>query len=351
MSYRRVSVIMAGGAGERFWPVSTRTKPKQFLRLSSPDRSLITEAVDRAAALFGNEATYIVTGEHLVEATKEECPNLPEANVMAEPCKRNTAGCLVWAAAQLIASDPDGWSQTSVAVLTADHRIAPEAAFHDTVRRALETAERTGGLVTIGVRPDRPETGYGYIETGEPDGEASAVRRFREKPDLATAQGFLASGGFLWNAGMFFWTLPAFVAEMEQADPGYGAAVREIAGYLGSGREAEARAAFEALPSVSIDYALMEKARRVFVVEAGFEWDDLGSWDSLARSYPGDDAGNVNLGPTRVLEGAGNVVYNVGPGQEVCLLGVEGLVVVVTDGVVMVCPKERSQDVRRFSQS
>ncbi|MBS1712889.1 MAG: mannose-1-phosphate guanylyltransferase [Armatimonadetes bacterium] len=348
MAFQRVAVIMAGGSGERFWPVSTKSRPKQFLNLTDPDRTLLKEAVDRAAALVGGPMTYIATGRHLADRSAEDCPQLPSANILAEPAKRNTTGCLVWVAANLMAQDPEGWPETSMAVLTADHRIAPQEKFHESVSTALDTAERTGGLVTIGIRPDRPETGYGYIELGEPTEGAVRARSFREKPDLVTAEAYLTSGNYLWNSGMFFWTLPAFLSELERARPDAAAKVRSIAGHLKTGDTEAAVADFESLESVSIDYALMEKASAVYVVEAAFEWDDLGAWDSLKRSFDPDPDGNTTLGTVRTIDSADNVVYVDGTGQEVCLLGVEGLVVVVTEGSVLVCPTDRAQEVKRF---
>ncbi|MCW5936375.1 MAG: mannose-1-phosphate guanylyltransferase [Fimbriimonadaceae bacterium] len=349
MSFKRIGVIMAGGSGERFWPVSTKSRPKQFLRLTSPEKSLLAEAADRASELFGVENTIIATGLHLAEASRAECASLADTNVLAEPAKRNTTGCLVWVVANLIAQSPEAGADISMAVLTADHRISPPAAFHKTVTTALETAERTGGLVTIGIRPTRAETGYGYIEVGEPDGDAFQVESFREKPDAKTAIVFVSSERFLWNSGMFFWTVPAFMAEMERAQPEIAAVIRKIAGHLSKGENDAAVAAFESLPSISIDYALMEKAERVWVVAADFDWDDLGAWDSLSRSYDADEQGNVGLGSQRLIEVKDSVVYNESETHEVCLLGVEGLAVVVTNGIVMVCPKDRAQEVRKFS--
>jgi len=340
---------MAGGAGERFWPVSTSDRPKQFLHLSSPDKSLLQEAVDRAAGFFGTHSTYIATGVAFADLSRRECPNLDSSNVLAEPAKRNTAGCQVWVAANLIADNPNDWAQISIAVLTADHRISPTEGFHTTVRTALDEAERTGALVTIGIRPDRPETGYGYIELGESLGDSFAANSFREKPDLATAESYIGSGQYLWNSGMFFWTLPAFMSELERAQPEMAAKTREIAGLIRSGNLDQANEVFQKLPSISIDYALMEKAERIAVVEAQFSWDDLGSWDSLRRSFVPDTDGNVSLGASRILESKEMVVYNESTNQEVSVLGMEGVVVVVTDSQIMVCPAARTQEVRKLN--
>lgn len=236
-----------------------------------------------------------------------------------------------------------------MAVLTADHRIAPQDGFYKTVNQAFETAETTGGLVTIGIRPDRPETGYGYIEVGEPIGLAKYANSFREKPNLETAQDYLSQGNYLWNSGMFFWTLPAFMSEMERAQPEISAAIREMAGHLKLGQKEAAVNVFEALPSISIDYALMEKASKVYVVEADFDWDDLGAWDSLKRSYVPDADGNVSKGECRTIETSNTVIYNETTDTEVCILGMDGIIAIVTDNKVMICPADRAQEVRKFS--
>lgn len=339
---------MAGGSGERFWPVSQKMRPKQFLNLTDPDKSLLLEAAERAAGIFGWQNTTIATGLHIADRSRQECPL---AHVLAEPAKRNTTGCLAWVAANIMAARPEDWQKVTIAVLTADHRIAPEADFHKTVKTALATAEQTGGLVTIGIRPDRPETGYGYIELAERHGDAWLASQFREKPDLETAQEYVDAGNFLWNSGMFFWTLDAFMREMRAAQPEVEAAITEMSKLMKSGNEPAATKRFEALPSVSIDYVLMEKASKVYVVEATFNWDDLGAWDSLRRSYLPDEQGNVVKGRARLLDSQNCVVYSEDEAIEICVLGLEGVVVVVTDDKVMVCPAERAQDVRRFSST
>ncbi|MBL8064927.1 MAG: mannose-1-phosphate guanylyltransferase [Chthonomonadaceae bacterium] len=347
MEFKRIAVIMAGGSGERFWPVSTKERPKQFLNLTSPDQSLLSEAAKRAADLVSWDNTYIATARHLAERSSSECP---EAKVFAEPTKRNTTGCLAWVAANLVAQHPEDWPLISMAVLTADHRIAPTDSFHRTVTTALDAAESEGGLVTIGIKPDRPETGYGYIEVGEPIGGARIVRQFKEKPDLALAKSYLDSGNFLWNSGMFFWTLPAFLKELQSAQPDIHTKVLAMAGHLTQKDFGQAEEIFNELPSLSIDFALMEHASRVLVVEAKFEWDDLGAWDALQRSYLPDSFGNVSKGAVRVEECSGCVVYNDSPDQTVNVLGLTNVVVVVTDGNVMVCPSSRAQDVRVSSK-
>lgn len=342
---KRVAVIMAGGSGERFWPVSTREKPKQFLRLASPDRSLIQESVARASALVGMESVYVATGRHLVAPTLADCPQL-EGRVLAEPDKRNTAGCLVWVTASLMAAGPE-WAETTVAVLTADHRIEPEEGFVSTCRAAMQAAEDHGCITTIGISPTRPETGFGYIEIGEAIGDVFAVKQFREKPDKPTAEQYVSSGHFLWNSGMFFFTLPGFYRELERSQPEMAALTKQIAGHLAQGDQSAAEVLFRQLPSISVDYAVMERAEKVMVAKAQFEWDDLGSWDALERSQPAGPDGNVAVGESIFIDSRDNIVYNDG-NLTVNLLGVEGLTVVVAEGQVMVCPKDRAQEVKRF---
>ncbi|MBX3114308.1 MAG: NTP transferase domain-containing protein [Fimbriimonadaceae bacterium] len=345
---RRLAVIMAGGSGERFWPVSTRLKPKQFLKLASPTQTLLEQAVERAASCTSTEETYIATGRHLVDLSQKTCPQLPVENVLAEPAKRNTTGCLVWVAANLIAKYSDTWPTTTLAILTADQLITPQEGFESTFNRAMTAAEEHGAIVTIGIRPTRPETGFGYIECGGKSGDVLEVKQFREKPDVATANEFISAGNFLWNSGMFFYTLPTFMSEMALAQPTIAEAIRSIAGHLAQGELTQADAVFESLPNISIDFALMEKSKRVLVTEADFEWDDLGAWDSVARSYSPDSSGNVALGSANLVESSDNVVYNETDSHEVCLLGIEGMAVVVTGDKILVIPKDRAQEVKKF---
>lgn len=350
---KRLGVIMAGGSGERFWPLSRRDRPKQLLQLTGSGATMLQEAVDRLAALTEPEFAWIAAAPHLVEPIRHSLPNFEARNILAEPHKRNTSGCLVWVAANLLAREPDARTDWSMAVVTADHRIAPTEGFARTARAALEVAEATGGLCTLGIPPTRPETGFGYIELSNervPNSEgieACKVERFREKPNLADAQIYVASGRFLWNSGMFFWTLDGFLKELEAAQPEIYAAIEPIAQALRDNNPVEAAQIFESLPSISIDYALMEKSSRVYVARADFDWDDLGSWDALDRSFERDSNNNVCVGDAVVLDSKDCVVYNAEPGVVPALIGVEGLVVVVTSDAVLVCPKDRAQEVRR----
>jgi mannose-1-phosphate guanylyltransferase len=218
--------------------------------------------------------------------------------------------------------------------------------FAATASDAYDLSE-SGGLAVIGIRPDRPETGFGYIEVGEPRGPGAAVKQFREKPDLKTAERWVADGGFLWNSGMFFWTLGAFADELEHADADVHEAFLKIKDALAAGDASGAEAAFALLPDTSIDYLLMENARQVSVVESRFEWDDLGSWDALERSLPADENGNAVAGTANILESSGCIVAGFS-GQRISILGCDDLVVAAVDGEILVMPKSRAQEVKRL---
>lgn len=359
MAFTRVAIIMAGGSGERFWPLSRRERPKQLLRLTSPDCTMLEEAIGRIAPQIPAERIFVATSRALVEPIRQAHTLAPAANIIGEPAKRNTAGALAYAAAQMLARfGEENAAQITMAILTADHQIDGAEAFRETVRTALETAEQSGALVTIGIAPTRPETGYGYIEVAE--GEAAsasaggapavhAVVRFREKPDQAAAREFIATGRFFWNSGMFFWRLDSFLNELAQTSPAHAEATRAMADALRAGDEARVDAIFGGLEDISIDYALLERARHVKVVRATFGWDDVGSWDALERAWPSDGDGNVTHGEPVLIDARNCIVYNE-PGAQrmaVAAIGVEGLAIVVSESGVLVVPKERAQDVKR----
>lgn len=344
---------MAGGSGERFWPVSRKERPKQLLNLTHPDETLLEEAVNRIAPLIPKERVVIATGMPLRRPI-QEADLVSDDNVVAEPAKRNTLGCLAWVAAHLLSKHPDNQDDVSMAILTADHKIGEPELFRRTVETALDTAAKTGGLVTIGIRPTRAETGYGYVALGDPfNNEAPQVFRvqsFREKPDFATATHYVESGNYLWNSGMFFWTLRGFLAEMSHANPEVYETILKMARDLATGSLESATKAFEFIPNESIDYALLEKANQVYTVAGEFPWDDVGAWDALERSMPCTDDANVVHGEALTVETCGTIIYNDNPELLVTAIGVEDLVIVATRGAVMVCPKSQAQRVKEILQ-
>lgn len=336
---------MAGGSGERFWPLSRKLRPKQLLRLTDPEKTMLHEAVDRIAPLVGKENVYIATATHLADPIRE-AGIVPDSNIIAEPDKRNTLGCLAWVSANFLAR---GHDDVSIAILTADHKIEEPELFRSTVDAAMTLAEATGGLVTMGITPSRPETGYGYIEGGPETGpSARKVLRFREKPDLETAKRFVDNGNFFWNSGMFFWTQRAFLSELGNAEPDAHRILHAIAEALARNDQEGAIEHFRTIPNLSIDYALMEKARDVYVIQAQFPWDDVGSFDSLFRTMQVDENGNVIIGVVSVKDCVGCVFYNESTSGVLTAVGMKDIIMVQTDDVVLVAPASDAQRVKEL---
>lgn len=343
---KRIALIIAGGSGERFWPLSRKDRPKQLLKITDSGRVMLDDTVHRVERIFGIENVFIVTGEHLVDPIREEIPEL-SAHILAEPDKRNTAGAILWGMGVVSALLNE--TDLTFAVFPADHMIRPAQAFEETVLEALDFAEEDNRLVTIGITPTRPETGYGYIERGaRMHGNCSSVERFIEKPDLPTAEKLLKTGKVFWNGGMFFWTLKTFLSEIAKASPAHHGAFSEIVSSLKQGRTVVAEIAFGELPDIAIDRALMERSPNVGLVEARFEWDDVGAWDALERVLESDSEGNALFGNASVMDSCGCIVHNSGT-QTVKLLGVKDLVVVVTPEAILVCPKDRAQEVKKLA--
>lgn len=342
------AVIMAGGSGERFWPLSRKARPKQLLRLTDPDKSMLQEAADRISPLVGEGRVIVATATHLAETIGADGLVDPSM-VIAEPDKRNTLGCLTWVTASLMAKHGADSHALGLAILTADHLITPEEIFRSDVALALKTAEETGGLVTIGIPPRRPETGYGYIEVrGGTDGPTMQVASFREKPDFATARSFVDSGNFYWNSGMFFWTVGGFMDQLQIAHPEAHALTEQMAAALANGDVASAEARFRDLPNLSIDYALMEKATLVSMVPARFAWDDVGAFDALIRTLPEDEFGNVSIGHVVAVDTHGCVLYNDSPDRVLSVVGMRDHILVQTQDAVLVAPLSDAQRVKEI---
>lgn len=339
---RVYAVVMAGGQGTRFWPLSRGKTPKQLLPLAGGEESLLRATVRRIADLVPPERVLVVTGLGLRDAVLAELPELPPENVLAEPVGRNTAPCVGWAAATVARRDPAG----VLAVLAADHFIRDEPGYLEVVRRAVRTAA-SGELVTVGIRPTRPETGYGYLEVGEPltDGVFRA-KRFVEKPDRARAEDFLRAGTFLWNSGMFFFRADVVLAAIERFLPqlARGLAEYDVAAKAGEEAAAVART-YATLPSVSIDTGVMERAEQVAVVPGDFGWSDVGSWTTAYELADKDAAGNALPSDAVAVDSERNYV-RAPHGKLVALVGVADLVIVDTDDALLVMPRERAQDVR-----
>ncbi len=330
---------MAGGAGTRFWPLSRRLRPKQLLELGETGRTMLEVTVRRVLPLSAPEDVLIVTGEGIAEDVKRVVPMLPESSVLAEPLGRNTAPCVGWAALHVYRRDPEG----VMVVLPADHAIG------DLVHLAAEACG-DGSLGTIGISPNRPETGYGYIEVGEEvsPGVHRAVR-FVEKPDLVTAGKYLAAGNYVWNSGMFFFTAETILNEIERLMPELHAGLREIERGIERGEErAAVEKVYGELRGESIDYGIMEKADRILVLPGEFGWNDVGSWTAAyeMREAEADASKNVALADLISVDSRGCLAW-ADPRKMVALVGVEDLVVVDTPDAVLVCHRSRAQDVKR----
>jgi mannose-1-phosphate guanylyltransferase len=339
-------VVMAGGSGTRFWPLSRKARPKQFLALATR-KPLVVETVARLGRLAAPGRTYVVCGPLHAPWVRRLLPRLPAANVLIEPVARNTAPAIGLATLEIQARDPEG----ILAVLPSDHHVADVRGFQRVLRRAAEVA-RAGSLVTIGIRPTRPETGYGYVQLGEPiDGSAYRVRAFVEKPDAPTAAEYLASGDYLWNGGIFVFTARAMREAIERHLPELGKVLSLLEPTVGTRRHPAAlKRHFPRAPAVSIDYGVMEKARDIAVVPGDFGWSDVGSFAALPEVRPADAEGNVVMGEGAILiDSAGCVV--VGSGRPLGVVGLRELVVVDSGDAVLVVPRDRSQDVRAVVQA
>lgn len=339
-------VIMAGGSGTRFWPLSRARRPKQFLALATK-KPLIVETLARLAGLATPKQTRVVCGSVHAKLVRQALPKLPKANVLVEPVARNTAPAIALATAHVARVDPQG----VVVVLPSDQHVADVKAFQQSLVHAVEVA-RAGHIVTLGIRPTRPETGYGYIRLGAPlPGAAHAVAAFVEKPDVVKAQQYLASGEYLWNAGLFVFRADVMLAAFAQHMPDLSRRLDVIRAALGTRREkAVVAREFPKFPSISIDYGVAEKASNVAVVPSDCGWSDVGSFSALPDVREKDASGNVTEGALPlVIDSTGCVV--LGGERPVAVVGMTDVVVVDAGDAVLVLPKHRSQDVRKVVEA
>ena len=342
------AVIMAGGKGSRFWPRSRNRLPKHLLDICS-EKTIIQETVARMLPLTPPEKILIVTGAAHARELIAQLPEIPEENIIIEPVGRNTAPCIGLAA--LVVKRRAG--DDVMVVLPSDHRIGDETTFRRVLAAAADTAAQGGHLVTIGIRPAGPETGFGYIERGQPiarkgEVEIFRVKSLREKPDVATARSFITQGGFFWNSGMFIWRAATILNELASSLPDIYAGLLEIDAVLDTPAEAEViAAAYGRFRSISIDYGVMEKARDVLIIPADFDWSDVGSWDALWEVSEKDGAGIAARTPGNLINVSARDCLVHSPRKLVALVDVEDLIVVETEDALLVCRRGSSQDVRK----
>jgi mannose-1-phosphate guanylyltransferase len=345
------AIIMAGGSGTRFWPLSRARRPKHLLSLFGP-QTLLAETIERVKPLVGPDRLWIVTGADHADQVREEAADLASEAIVVEPCRRDTAPCIGLAAALICRQSPEA----IMAVLPADHKIEPV----DVFRQELETAARLveddpSRLVTFGMKPTRPATGYGYIERGKPlsgyEAPCYTVKKFHEKPKQQLAERYVAAGTFYWNSGIFVWKARTILAELERHKPLIAKGVQSIAEAWDSPERDEVlRREYERIEKRSIDYAVMERAENVVVVEAAFHWDDVGTWAALVRLRGEDEQGNTIVGKHCGLDTKDTLVF-ADDHHLVATVGVEGLIVVRTDDVTLVVGKEYEERVKDLVES
>jgi mannose-1-phosphate guanylyltransferase len=347
-----VVVIMAGGAGTRFWPLSTEERPKQFLDLFG-DRTLLQKSFDRVSSLVPPERILVLTNAAFVSIVKEQLPHVPVENIIGEPTRRDTAAAVALAAVLCRRR----FGNPVIATLTADHLIEPVDLFQETLLSAARRAANDNALYTFGIEPTYPATGYGYLERGlqiaDDDGiEHFHLVRFKEKPDLETARQYVESGRFYWNSGMFVWTADAILKEIETHLPNHAKAFFDAVAFDKTPQWNHAlKAAFESLHAVSIDFAVMENAQNVCCVASKFSWRDVGGWLALRSCLPEDETGNCCRGKTLTLDATDNLVFCEDPEDTTVLIGVKDLVIVRAGPLTLITHKDRAEDLKKLVQT
>ncbi|RXK56056.1 mannose-1-phosphate guanyltransferase [Oleiharenicola lentus] len=343
----RFVVIMAGGRGERFWPQSCAATPKHLLPIVG-DKTMLAQTVDRVAGVVPRENIFVLTTQAQQAGCRGACPDLPAGNIVAEPMGRDTAAATGLAMLLVKQRSPGA----AFAMLPADHVIHDVKEYAALLNVAFESAESADVLVTLGIKPTAPETGFGYIQQAGPwkrvgGRDVMSVKRFVEKPNLETAKRYLSSGEYFWNAGMFVWRVPVVEAAFRaHASELYAGLTKlESAAKSAGGWTAALPEVYPTLPRISVDYALMEKSTNVVVVPATFDWDDVGAWPAIAKHFTPDSAGNVLRGLAMVEGGANNIVVSES-GHLTAVVGASDLVVVHTAQATLVCPKDKAQDIK-----
>ena len=338
---------MAGGVGTRFWPMSRQQRPKQFLDILGTGRTLLQQTYDRFKKIMPEENILIVTNKGYKSLVSEQLPGISDSQVLLEPSRRNTAPCIAYALSKIGSKNPDA----NVVVAPSDHLILKEEAFLDQVMKGFTFSEANPAIVTLGIRPSRPDTGYGYIQYIHEDGgvEVCKVKTFTEKPNVELAKSFLSSGEFLWNSGLFITTtktmLHAFQKYMQDM---YQVFQDSIANYYTEKEETFLELAYAQCTNISIDYGIIEKADNVFVIPSEFGWSDLGTWGSLYENSSRDANQNAVVGRKSMLYDTKNCIVNVPKDKLVVLQGLDGYIVVESDGILLICKKDNEQEIRQM---
>lgn len=342
-------VIMAGGIGSRFWPMSTPECPKQFIDVMGCGKTLIQLTAERFNGVCPPENIWVVTSAKYTEIVKEQLPQIPECNILAEPCMRNTAPCIAYVSWKIKMRHPNA----NIVVTPSDQLVINTTEFQRIIKKALAFTEYGDAIVTLGMKPNRPETGYGYIAAGEAvalDKEICRVEAFKEKPDKATAEKYLVAGNYLWNAGIFVWNVKMISAALRIYAPSIAEIFDKIYTDFYTERESEViNRYFPDCENISIDYAVMENAEEIYVVPAEFGWSDLGTWGALRGLLPRDASGNASIGTVKLYDSS-NCMVHVAQEKKVVIQGLDGYIVAEQDDTLLICKLEEEQRIKEFSQ-
>jgi len=336
---------MAGGIGSRFWPVSTEEKPKQFLDMLGTGRTLFQQTIDRFLDICPIENVLVVTSEKYTGIVKEQYPPLMDDNILAEPCMRNTAPCIAYACYKIKKIN----TEATIVVTPADHLIADTDLFQQSIMKGLDFVESNHAILTLGIHPRHPETGYGYIQMKEKDKEIAEVNAFREKPDLDTAISYLAKGGFLWNSGIFLWSIHAIITSFEKYSPLIAQAFEEGIPYYYTAKEQEyISKIYPDCENISIDYSILEKADNLYVQKVDFDWSDLGTWSALWEKTEKREFGNASSSSRSFFYESANNIVQISPGKTVVVQGLNDYIVVEANNTLLICSKKEEQRIKEF---
>lgn len=344
-------VIMAGGIGSRFWPMSTQECPKQFIDVMGCGRTLIQLTVDRFEGVCPRENVWVVTSERYAQTVREQLPEIPEENILKEPCRRNTAPCIAYVCWKIKTRNP----KANVVVTPSDHVVMNVKEFQRVISSALDYTQASDAILTLGMKPTRPETGYGYIEAdlsgaSESNREIYRVDSFKEKPDLATASRYIRQNNYYWNAGIFIWNVNTIVNAFRIYQPEIAKIFTELMPYYYTPQEQEqVDRLFPECPNISVDYAILEHSDEIYVFPSDFGWSDLGTWGSLHVQMEKDLAGNVAIGQDITLYESRNCVVHAMQEKKVVIIGLDGYIVAENDDHLLICKLDDEQRIKEFS--
>lgn len=345
---QKTALIMAGGRGERFWPRSRQNMPKQFLSLTDDGKTMIQLTVERILPLVNMEDIFIATNRSYKDLVRSQLPELPEENILCEPVGKNTAPCIGLGAVHMAKR----YGDAVMMVLPSDHLIKYTSLFLNTLSDACDVAEQGANLVTLGIAPDSPETGYGYIkfQPEETLGRAFAVEKFVEKPDLETAKAYLASEQYLWNSGMFIWKTSTILKNLETYLPETYQGLKKIGEAIGTPMEEQVlERTFQAFKAESIDYGVMEKAKNIYILSGAFGWDDVGSWLAVSRIKRSNELGNVVNGNVVTVDTRNTTIQ--GDGKLIAAVGLEDMIVVDSEDALLICEKDHAGDIKKVLEN